>query len=254
MTGRGKADLHIHTSHSDGMFSANELLAYAEDRTDLDVIAVTDHDSLEGAWKARERWAQGRYRFDFVTGMEVTTIEGHLLALFIEDPVPCLRGLRETIEAIRKQGGLAIVPHPFTWLTRGVGERHLRRLCSGKASIRPDGIELTNGTPAGRAGAKRAKHLNDSEFLLAEAGGSDAHFLSAVGCGYTEFGGSTAEELRLAIQDGKTRCVAGRHPTLAELGVRQVIRQTYRGIVSTPRAVGWGPTAWSFVRRIVTVR
>ncbi len=251
----GKADLHIHTAHGDGMFSAAELLVHVEDRTELDVIAVTDHDDLRGAWNAREMWARGSYRFDFVTGMEVTTIEGHLLALFIEDPVPPLRPLEETIEAVRRRGGICIVPHPLTWLTRGIGERHIRRVISrASAGLGLDGIEVTNRTPAGRAGCTRAKQLNDTEFRLAEAGGSDAHFLPAIGAGYTEFNGTTAGELRAAIGARSTHGVAGRHPSLRELGLGQVVRQTYRGIMSTPRAAGWGPTAWSFVRRIVTVR
>jgi len=251
----GKADLHIHTSHSDGMFSADEMLAHVEDQTDLDVVAVTDHDDLRGAWNVREKWASGRHRFEVVAGMEITTIEGHLLALFIENPVPSLRPAEETVDAVRRQGGICIVPHPFTWLTRGMGERHMRRVMGkGRAGIGFDGIEITNRTPAGRAGAAKAKRLNDSEFWLAEAGGSDAHFLPAIGAGYTEFEGTTAEELRAAIQARQTRGVAGRHPSLRDLGLGQVMRQTYRGIMSTPRAVGWGPTAWSFVRRIVAVR
>lgn len=78
----GKADLHLHTSCSDGMASVARLLDHVESHTGLDVIAITDHDSLRGAMRARDRWARGSYRFDLVPGMEVTTTEGHLLALF----------------------------------------------------------------------------------------------------------------------------------------------------------------------------
>lgn len=245
----GKADLHLHTSHSDGMAGVAELLDHIEAHTGLDVIAVTDHDSLRGAESAREKWARGSYRFEVVPGMEVTTVEGHLLALFIEEPVPSLRGVEETAEAIHRLGGLCVVPHPFTWMTRGLGLRHLRR-----AAAHLDGIEVTNGTPAGRQGAARAKSLNESEFRLAEVGGSDAHFLACVGAGYTEFDGRSAEELRRAIVERTTRGVSRRHPSLREIGYTKVIRQTYRGIMSTPRAVGWGPTAASFVRRIAAFR
>ena len=248
----GKADLHLHTSHSDGMASVAELLDHVEARTDLDVIAITDHDDIRGAMAARERWARRSYRFEVAPGIEVTTIEGHLLALLIEDPVPCLRGVEETVEAIHRQGGLAVVPHPFTWLTRGMGLRHIRRVLAGKRKF--DGIEVTNGTPAGRVGARKARALNATEFRLAEIGGSDAHFLACVGAGYTEFEGRSAAELRDAIVGRRTRGVSVRHPSLREIGYRQVVRQTYRGIMSTPRAQGWLPTATSFVRRITTVR
>lgn len=245
----GKADLHLHSSHSDGMAEVSELLDHVEAGTDLDVIAITDHDSLRGAHDARERWARGRYRFEVVTGMEVTTIEGHLLALFIEEPVPCLRRVEETAEAVHRQGGICVAPHPFTWLTRGLGLRHLRR-----AAPHLDGIEVTNGTPAGRLGAKKARRHNSREFRLAEVGGSDAHFLRCVGAGYTDFPGTTARDLREAITSRITKGVSVRHPTLRELGYGNVARQTYRGIMSTPRALGWGPTAASFVRRLATFR
>jgi predicted metal-dependent phosphoesterase TrpH len=245
----GKADLHLHTSHSDGMASVGKLLRHVEEQTDLDVIAVTDHDSLRGALAAREKWARGSYRFEVAPGMEVTTIEGHLLALFIEEPVPCLRGVEQTVEAVHRLGGLCIIPHPFTWLTRGMGLRHIRRVAD-----QLDGIEVTNGTPAGRIGAAKAKAFNDSEFGLAEVGGSDAHFLACVGAGYTEFPGRTAAELRQAVAERTTRGVIARHPSLREIGYGQVVRQTYRGIMSTPRVQGWAPTAASFVRRMFAVR
>jgi predicted metal-dependent phosphoesterase TrpH len=251
----GRADLHVHTAHSDGMADVPELLEHIESWTDLDVVAVTDHDDFRGAQKARETWARGRYRFEVVPGMEVTTIEGHLLALFIEKPVACLRPLEDTLEDVHRQGGLCIVPHPFTWLTRGLGYKHIRRVIeSPREGVHLDGIEVTNQTPAGRVGSRRARALNQQELGLAEVGGSDAHFLSAVGAGYTEFDGATADDLRRAISVRTTQGITGRHPTMGELGYGQIARQTYRGVMCTPRAMGWGPTAWSFVRRIVTVR
>ncbi len=251
----GKADLHVHTSHSDGMCDVPELLDYVESETDLDLIAVTDHDSLSGAWEARERCAKGHYRFEVIPGMEVTTIEGHVLALFVEEPPPSLRPVEETLAAIHRLGGLAVVPHPFTWLTRGMGLRHLRRiLASGNDGVHVDAIEVTNQTPAGRLGARKARRLNRDEFGLAEAGGSDAHFLPVIGTAYTEFAGRDTEDLRAAIAARATRGVTGRHPSLREIGYARVVRQTYRGILATPRAMGWGPTARSFVQRIVSVR
>jgi predicted metal-dependent phosphoesterase TrpH len=83
----GKADLHVHTAFSDGMADARAVLEYVEAHTDLDVLAITDHDDVRGALKAREIWARGHYRFELVTGAELTTIEGHLLALFVEEPL-----------------------------------------------------------------------------------------------------------------------------------------------------------------------
>jgi len=78
----GTADLHIHTRWGDGMATVPELLRYVETNGALDVVAVTEHDTLRAADEARELHARGRYRFDLVCGMEVTTLDGHLLALW----------------------------------------------------------------------------------------------------------------------------------------------------------------------------
>jgi len=78
--------------------------------------------------------------------------------------------------------------------------------------------------------------------------------LAAVGAGYTQFSGRTPDDLGRAILDRSTRGVCMTHPSLREIGVGQVVRQTYRGLMSTPRAQGWGPTARSFVQRMFTVR
>ena len=56
----GKADLHVHTSFSDGMAPAREVLDRVEERTGLDVLAITDHDDVAGSLLARGVWAKGR--------------------------------------------------------------------------------------------------------------------------------------------------------------------------------------------------
>src|SRR6478752_3551681 len=82
----GKADIHMHTSLSDGLMSVQEILDWVQEKTDLDVIAVTDHDDLEGGLLARDLAVKGGYRFEVIPGIEVTTRAGHLLALFLEKP------------------------------------------------------------------------------------------------------------------------------------------------------------------------
>src|SRR5579863_10429873 len=83
----GKADLHMHSTYSDGVGTIERILTYAQHNTDLDVIAITDHDVIESALRARDLWAQGNYRFDFVVGEEISTRDGHLLGLFIEKQI-----------------------------------------------------------------------------------------------------------------------------------------------------------------------
>ena len=251
----GKADLHIHTTLSDGMAEVSELLQYVQSQTDLDIIAVTDHDNIRGAWEARETWAKGRYRFQVVPGIEVTTIEGHLLALFVEKPVASLRPVEETLEAVHCLGGLCIIPHPMSWLTRSLNQHTIQRIIdSPHDGVYFDGLEIANQSPGSRMGLRKAATLNRHRFHLAEVGGSDAHFLRAVGTAYTEFPGHTPEELRRSILEWTTHGVNGRHPTLLQIGLGQVLCQAWRGLTVTPRTMGWGPTAASFVKRIFHLR
>ena len=251
----GKADLHVHTALGDGMAEVQELLDYVESETDLDVIAITDHDDIGCALAVREAWAKGRYRFEVVAGTEVTTIEGHLLALFVEEPLPSLRPLEEVVAAVHAQGGLCVVPHPMSWLTRSLGQRAIERvLKSERDGIHLDGLEVANQSPGARMGLRKARALNEERFGLAEVGGSDAHFLAAVGTAFTAFEGRTAAELRRSILERTTAGVDGLHPTLLQLGIGQVLRQSWRGLTVTPRKMGWGNTAGSFVKRMFHLR
>ena len=240
----GKGDLHIHTSHSDGMADVPELLDYVEEHTNLDVIGIVDHDDIRGALAARERWAKGTYRFQLVTGIELTALEGHLLALWVDEPVPSLVPLEHAVEAVHQKDGLCIVPHPLSWLTRSIGARTVTRFA---ASL--DGIEVACCSPAARVSRRRAAALNGS-LGLAELGGSDAHFLQSIGSAFTRFEGGSADELREAIIARTTRAEYGPPVAWREIGMRQFVRQTWRGISSTPRAMGWGRTAASFVHRV----
>jgi len=244
----GTADLHIHTRYGDGMATVPELLRYVEEHTDLDVIAVTEHDTLLAADEARELHARGSYRFGLVCGMEVTTLDGHLLALYIDEPIASFQRMEPTLEAIRRQGGLAIVPHPLSWLTRSVSERVFARIAAVRNDgVRFDGIEEYNLSPAGRVTSARARRLNRERLGLAALGCSDAHFLQSIGSAHTEFPGTDADALRRAIEHRETAGAAGRAPRMSELGYRNVALQQWRGMMATPRTMGWAPTIRSFI-------
>lgn len=249
----GHADLQLHTAYGDGMAAASELLDYVQSRTDLDVIAITDHDSIEGALLAREVHARGRYRFELMTGIEVTTRSGHLLAIDVTRPIRSLRPLDQTIAEIHRQGGIAIIPHPFSYLTRSVGQRALERvLAQHDAETRPDAIEVANTTLAGRVTGGKARRLNRERYGLAETGGSDAHFLQAVGTAATLFWGRTAADVRQAIAQGTTRGLWREGPSLRRLGLRLLARQQLRGLAVTPRTL-LGPPLRRIARRARTV-
>ncbi len=95
-----------------------------------------------------------------------------------------------------------------------------------------------------------ARQLNLERFHLPEIGASDAHFLEATGASHTVFEGSTADDLRNAIVAGATRAVAGPYPSMLELGILNVARQQWRGLMATPRQMGWLPIIKSFLWRV----
>jgi predicted metal-dependent phosphoesterase TrpH len=244
----GKADLHIHTRYGDGMATVAELLAFVEANTGLDVIAVTEHDTLRAGAEARELHARGHYRYDVICGEEVTTLDGHLIALFIDEPVPSFRRIEETLAAVHRQGGIAIAPHPLSFLTRSITRRGFERVGSSTDSaVRFDAVEEYNMSPAGRVTSARVRRLNASALHLAAVGASDAHFLQSVGSAYTTFEGTTAGALRAAMTAKTTAAARGRAPRMSELGYRNIALQQWRGMMATPRNMGWGPTVRSFL-------
>ena len=64
----GKADLHIHSHYSDAEMSVKEILDYIQEKTDLDVIAICDHDTMKGAYEAVTLMENGSYRFELILG------------------------------------------------------------------------------------------------------------------------------------------------------------------------------------------
>src|SRR3989442_13721827 len=121
----GKADLQLHSDLGDGLASPEQILDAAE-RARLDVIALTDHDDIRGAFTIRELASRRSSPVEVVLGVEVTTRSGHLLALWIEDEIPMLGGLAETVARVHAAGGGAIVPHPPSSLPFSTPEARLR--------------------------------------------------------------------------------------------------------------------------------
>jgi predicted metal-dependent phosphoesterase TrpH len=213
----GRADLHIHTLASDGTASVVDILDQVETRTELDVIAITDHERIDAALAGRSMARDRGLRFEVVVGEEVTTLGGHLLALWIETPVKPFRSLRSTIAAVHDQGGIAIPAHPLVPYPLCAQGFVLRRLLADDARYRPDAIEAFNPTTLGRPWHGRVVRFAD-EHGLARVGNSDAHDLASIGIGSTTFNGRTGDELRAAIAAGTTHHHGTFHPTGAQLG------------------------------------
>ena len=143
------AELHCHTTASDGTVSPENLVEIAE-HVGLDVLAVTDHDTMTGALRARDYALRVGARVEVVVGMEVTTRrQDHIVGLFLERPPEIFRSVADTVNAIHAQGGLAIVAHPFLGLPSSISAGRLRKALE---RCRFDGIEAEN--PYMRQGAR----------------------------------------------------------------------------------------------------
>lgn len=199
-----KADIHIHTTFSDGLMTPEAVVEYVATETDLRVIAITDHDTIEGAVAARRyqrRHQRESGHLEIIIGAEITSREGDIVGLFLTDDVPAGMSAAETVEAIHAQGGLAIAVHPFSFLVpmmvKGVrGRIH---------SLPFDGVETRNGAPTEFPSNYLAQWINRRRGALPEVGGSDAHYLPTIGQTFTLFPGHTAADFRCALETGRVQ-------------------------------------------------
>ncbi len=192
------ADLHIHTTYSDGTAIVPDVLARVA-ASNLQVIAITDHDTIAGALEARQLARD--FGIEVIVGEEVSTAEGHVLALFVEDVLPPNRPAAETIAAVHAQGGLCVAPHPYDWAVISLGRFRFRERCFADWCF--DAIESFNASLTWpRSGAnKQAQHVA-LELGLPAVGGSDAHSLATIGTGFTRFAGTSADDLYRSIKAG----------------------------------------------------
>jgi predicted metal-dependent phosphoesterase TrpH len=218
MTDRlGRADLHIHTRASDGIDGIAAILDFVERSTDLDVIAITDHERIDAAVAARTMARDLGHPAEVIVGEEVSTLGGHLLALFIEERIRPLQTLGATIREIHAQGGLAVPAHPLVPYPLCAQGRVLRRLLADPdPATRPDAIEAFNPTMLGRPWHGRVVRFAEEHGLPA-LGNSDAHQAIAIGTGWSTFAGRNAMDLRAAIEAGATRQHGSFHATGRQL-------------------------------------
>ncbi len=192
------ADIHLHTTYSDGTATVHQVLAQAA-QMNLQVIAITDHDVINGALEARQLAPD--FGVQVVVGEEVSTAEGHLLALFIEEWLPPGRTAAETIAAVHAQGGVCIAAHPYDWAVSSLGRYGLRHRY-GK-DWRFDAVEGFNASLTWpRSNCNRTAQRFARELGVPVVGGSDSHSLATIGRGYTTFRGTSADDLYHSIQNG----------------------------------------------------
>ncbi len=205
----GRADLHIHSIYShDGTSTISAILKQASEKSNLDVIAITDHDSMAGVAEAQA--LAPLYGIEVIPGVEISTAQGHLLALFIQRPIAANLSLLQTIDRVREQGGICIAPHPEARGTSSLKVDDIRCVLKQPwvAQILL-GVEIFNGglvyTRNWQRTAERVLSLP-----LTHVGSSDAHLLSMIGKGVTIFPGKTAADLRKALMTRQTQVPAGK--------------------------------------------
>ena len=207
----GRADLHIHTLASDGTAGIAAILDHVERRTDLDVIAITDHERIDAAVAAQAIARDRGLRAEVVVGEEVTTLGGHLLGLYLDRPIRPYRSLRTSILAVHEAGGLAIPAHPLVPYPLCAQGWVLRRLLDDPdPAARPDGLETFNPTSLGKPWHRRVVRFAD-DHGLAHVGNSDAHALEAIGHGLDDVPGPRRRGPAPRDRDRHDR--ARRHPS-----------------------------------------
>jgi predicted metal-dependent phosphoesterase TrpH len=203
MTGRDRAfaDLHTHSRGSfDSLADPASMMKAAVSRG-LTHLAITDHDRIDVALQARDHAPDG---LTLIVGEEIKTLEGDLIGLFLERVVPPGLPATEAIAAVREQGGLVGIPHPF--------DSHRGSLLRDAAmtALVPlvDWVETHNARLIGK-GNEQA-----SEFALANdlpgISVSDAHSVLEVGVAYTALGGDPSTPAGLLAALHSIEIVPGR--------------------------------------------
>lgn len=223
----------MHTNLGDGWISPARLVETARGRG-LAVIAVTDHDHVEGARRVEELLHRQDSPMQMITGVEVSTRQGHLIGLFVKRAPKPMRPVEESIEDIKEQGGLVVVPHPMGRLVPSLSRRKIDSLLEAGYAI--DGIEIYNPSPANAARRAAVKAANE-DWGLADIGSSDAHFWQHIGAGYTNFPGTTADDLRQAIGERQVRA-GGQEQPPARLNPGSYVAQcAWAWFVDPPRRI-----------------
>jgi len=187
-----KIDLHVHSFYSpDSLITPEDLVFWARKRG-LTAVAVTDHDMIEGALKiAKEN------SFPIVPGMEISSLDGHIVAFNVRERIPKGLSSAETVDRIHNVGGIAVAVHPFALLKNSLGRQ---------ADAKFDAIETINASafPFNRNVAKAGEIA--ASFGKPSVGGTDAHYGPAIGYAYTIVDSQpNAEDILKAILAGRCK-------------------------------------------------
>jgi predicted metal-dependent phosphoesterase TrpH len=199
---RAFVDLHCHTSASFDCLAKPEAVVRAAARRGLTHLAITDHDRIEGALRARDAAPDG---LTVIVGEEVRTADGDLIALFLQRAVRPGRPALDTIAEVRDQGGLVGIPHPFD-RHRGSMLKDPRLEAIGGLV---DWVEAYNARVVGGSGNERAAAFA-RELGLPGVAASDAHSVLEVGVAYNIVDGDPSTPAGMLAALGALEIVPGR--------------------------------------------
>jgi len=184
-----KAELHVHSNHSDGRDSVKKILEEALAK--VDVISITDHDTLQGSLEAEEIVEEEHLPIIVIRGVEISTASGHLLAYGINRDIEPKMSMEESCRAVREQGGICVLAHPFDFLRHGnIRLKDFRFV---------DAVEVFNAKSPFNFLAKRCA----VKYSKPGIAGSDAHTASAIGLGMTLIKNANLKSILEASYNGR---------------------------------------------------
>jgi predicted metal-dependent phosphoesterase TrpH len=177
LDGRLRVDLHTHTMWSGDSTTTPEEFAAAIGASGLDVVCITDHNAIDGAVELRDRLA-----CRVIVGEELRTAAGEIIGLFLAERVPMGISHVDAAKAIRDQGGVVYIPHPFDPMRRNLSEAALYELAEADLI---DAVEVLNAKTSLSSLNRRAAEFA-AEFGIVAGAGSDGHVPDALGAAYVE--------------------------------------------------------------------
>jgi len=187
-----KIDMHVHTEDSPDAHTKINDLPEIIGAKGLDGIAVTEHNNFDPP------------KFDnviIIPGVEISSAEGHIIALGVHENIPRNLSADETIRRVHDQGATAIIPHPYDPVCECVKISNLE--------VRPDAVETMNADALSFGISNYLARRDARKFNLPQVGGSDSHVPESIGDCYTLIDSPTRsiDDILLAIRQGKTQPV-----------------------------------------------
>jgi len=199
-----KVDLHVHTNYSyDSLITQEELFFYIK-KGKLDGVAITDHDRIDGASKIAKKTD-----LLIIPGIEVSTLNGHIVGLNVNEQIPKNLSIDETVDRIHEAGGIAVACHPIAFFKQSLGKY---------VNSKFDAVEVINSSAfpfnhSVKNGQKIASRLG-----VARVAGSDAHYGPEIGCAYTILDSERKVDNAIdAIKKGLSQPIGGPIPLTIRL-------------------------------------